>query len=312
MVLTELGASLCGVVGSTRGAIIDDDVITSSPQAEIVALLARWPSASPFVEELADHSGRDVEALWDNLLAAEREGLVETWPDHPVAPAAMLSSLAASRLGLRLSADGSRWLGPRDHDPTSVDPSLEFRTEADCVDDQDRTHFLDALPDPLALDGLATLMADEDNGHQWRDFEDAWFDQDQGSGPEVLFLDRAPSHDELWGAAEREQRIVVLPAPRLLLGLGTSWPVPTPGSNPPRIWRPGDGPCPVCFERPLSKSTLCLLCLRSGVDHLIREMDRRSPPRVAQPRRDTDKPSRATKATGCQVGKAQILRGGIG
>ena len=312
LVLTPLGSSLYGVDGPTRGAWVADEAVEGLPSPDLVALLARWPSSFPAVEDLANHLGQDVEDLWEEFQEAERSGVVSLWPDHPAGPAVMLSSWSASTLGLRLASDGSRWLGRRDQDPTSIDPQNRFRIEADLDLDPTRPDFLDDYRDPGAFAGDETLEATEAVARLSRDVEDAWSDQDDGSGPKVLVEDRELSFDERWEAAERDQAVVRLPRPRLLLGQRLTWPVLTPGAEPPRIWCPGDGPCPACFGGPVAVATYCLVCHRSGLDPLIREMIRREGGRAKGRRQDQAKPSRALKAGKRQVEKVQALRGGIG
>jgi len=318
--LSDLGECLFGLKGPIRDEARpaqpgDDDRHPPSeldPSSALVRLLIRRRSATSLVEDLAVRSGRDIEDFWEEVLQAERDGLVETWADHPSGPTVMLSSLTTERNGLRLSSDGTRWIDRDDPDPTSIDRPLRFSTETDCSVDLDRPDFLDTQADPRALTGPESLEAAEDAIRGCRRVEDAWHDRDNGVGPEVLALDHEASHDELWGASEREELVVRLPAPRLLLGLALVWPVMTPGADPPRLWRPGDGPCPACLGRALSSASYCLVCCRSGLDDIIRRMDPPSPARVARSRQTTAKSSRASKATSRRAGTDRPLRGGLG
>lgn len=49
----------------------------------------------------------------------------------------------------------------------------------------------------------------------------------------------------------------------LLLGLSLAWPVPPPGKGRDRR------PCPGCHDRPLPPIAACLICLATGMDHMI-------------------------------------------
>ncbi len=318
--LSELGESLFGLDDPGRGEVSQatPDRGDRRPSAEpgpneaLVQLLIGWRTATALVEDLAKPSGRDVEEFWEEVLEAERAGVVETWADHPAGPTVMISSLTAERNGIRLSSDGTRWIGLDEPDPTSIDRPLTIIIETDCATDLDRPNYLDSQPDPKALVGSKSLEAIEDAGRCCRRVEDAWQDRDSGVGPEVLTLDHEASFDELWTASERDEVVVKLPAPRLLIGLSLVWPVMTPGAVPPRPWRPGDGLCPACFGRDLSRSSYCLVCCRSGLDDLIRRMSPQAPARIARSRLAPAKTLRTSKATNRRVGKDRPLKGGLG
>ena len=255
--LTDLGWQLFGLndrgpstVGTADGIVEPED-----DRPPLVQLLIHWRTAIPLAEQLAHHLGRDVEDVWDEVLALERAGWVETWPDHPAGPAVMLSGPAADELGLALSSDGSRWLRPWQADPTTIDAPFGAAREADLILDDDASLFGD-WPDPDALDGPRALAADEALEQQaWRLLDLAT----KPDGPRVrLQHDGRPdqnSRDPFGGSGTH----VVLPRPRHLLGADLLWPT-APGS---------DGRCAGCRDRQLGRTRYCLVCDRSGMDDLI-------------------------------------------
>ena len=274
---------------------------------DLVTLLRTWRSAAPQAQDLADHLGRDVEEFWDEVLAAESRGEVETWPDHPAGPTVMLSSLAAGRLGLELSSDGTRWLRPRQDDPTSIERSNHDVAETSLGLDPDRPGLLDDLADPCARTGPEELEARESAEAQADEILDRLTDPE---GERVLVLDHEPTIEERWSNAGKPQ--VFLPAPHLILGQALQWPV-----------RGLEGQtCRGCRDRKLGRTDYCLLCDRSGVDDLIRYLLEVSPGprRIKQHRPDgaarVPRAPRSSKSKGqgnrkgCQP--ADGLRGGLG
>ena len=268
----------------------------------LVQLLIHWRTAIPLAEHLADHLGLDVEGVWDEVLALERAGWVETWPDHPAGPAVMLSGSAADELGLALSSDGSRWLRPWQADPTTIDAPFGAAREADLMIDDNASFFGD-WPDPDALDGPRALAADEALEEQaWKLLDLAT----KPDGPRVrLQHDGRPdqnSRDPFGGSGTH----VVLPRPRHLLGADLPWPT-SPGS---------DGRCAGCRDRHLSRTRYCLVCDRSGMDDLIAYLLAAEYRREKQARPRVDRGRKAAQVK-AELGHARAkghaaLRGGIG
>ena len=310
--LTDLGAKLFGLGGPGSRLRPDpgSDSSDPDPRPALVQLLIRWRSATPLVQVLADHLGRDVEPVWDEILELQGLGWVETWPDHPAGPTVMLSSRAADQAGLRLSCDASRWLRPRDPDETSIEPRRVDFVATDLDQNPGEPGILETLPDPRGLTGPEALQALEEADRLGREILDRWTDPDETS---PVVLDHRPDNRELWDLAGSGRPRIFLPDPKVLLGERLPWPVrPTPGE-----------PCRGCGSGPLSRSRYCLVCDRSGIDDLIQYLltIEPAPARIRKPRPErpapverTARPGRAAKvprvrpASGIGTG----LRGGLG
>ena len=249
---------------------------------QILAELASMPEACPLVEDLADLLMVSAEDAWDDLLQVQAGGWVDLWPDDPRGPSVTLSPLSASRLGLALSADGSRWVCGGDRDIWR-EACASGLTEADCTANDDfRGSLFSALPDLQALEGLDSLIiaeriATEAASHQ-------------ASCQDEARSDESARTDNPWTGFQSARDAATLPRPSLLLGLGPAWPV---------RWNPDRDPCPGCGSRSLSITAVCLVCLRSGLDSFLPEVlelppdppEEVIPKRSRRPRRRRTEPS---------------------
>ncbi len=240
-----------------------------SPRSPLVGELAREPSAIVRVEPFADRLGQDPADVWVALELASAEGLVDLWPDHPLGPSAGLSALAAGRLGLALTGDGSRWLWRDQDDPTDADFDRRSMRVAD-LDLADDLDLFDAMPDPEALEPIAGMIgAEDDHARALAELADVVADEEairargNGKPPEVY----SDTRDlDAWHAR-------IFPQPRMILGLALQWPVP-----------PSDGPCRGCLDRDLDRLAYCSICHRSGLDGILPPVPTPRAPRMLRDR----------------------------
>jgi hypothetical protein len=249
---------------------LDED----TPHASLVLALAGMPHAVETLDALASHLDRDYNQLCRECIAAELSGMVDLWPDAPSGPSVCLATLAAGRLGLILSCDGTRWLRPGMFDPTSIDGPSPFSVETD-ITEPDGPSPLAFVPVPNARTAEEQAIADETaDRHAARleaEPEPEPTAKDYAANPDGKRTrwDRDRTRSILDGEAiggDPERRI---PRPTKLWGMGRAWPVMTPGSNPLRPWTHGDGPCPECHGDPLARSEACVICDSMGVQELL-------------------------------------------
>ena len=303
--------------------VIADPGADQDQLAELLATIANTQEIVVPVESL----GTDPEAVWLALGAIERAGMVDRWPDHPDGASVVLSPLAASRLGLRPSQDGSRWLQPGEVE--------RFGKASQLVDDLDDS-AINEEPDPYPV-GLDALVVVETFDHDIQRHRSAMMgaiEAGEERTRQMAALRRSETcairriklecppklrkaklaEIEARYAAERAQRrsavepdrervyfiAIPLPVPRRFLGTREQWPLLAGDPRQPHVWTPADGPCPACHGRPLATLVFCLWCDRSGVDHLI-------PPQPRPQTRPATKTSRATRK-----GRSARLKGGVG
>ena len=288
----EGGCNCPRYVATTRGLAMHDDRqapldlgpdpaarLSPSDFAQLAADLAAEGEVVALVEVLARRWGCDVDELWGELGSAEADGLLQRWPDHPMGPVATLSPWSAARLGLRVSADGTRFLRAGDRDPTEPTAGRAATAGEGQGDDQNEEHLVGERADPGALEGLDSLLLAELA-------EEAIRDGAPAAGPAPRVVAGAPSRD-----AARDRAVALaglvgrvaagptgrpepkLPTPLYLLGTGAIWPIMAEGVSGPdgrsHPWTPVDGPCRVCRGGQLGRLALCLVCLRSGIDALL-------------------------------------------
>ena len=226
--------------------------------ALVVAELASSRRARQLVATIASKTGLAEDATRDALLEAERGGWVELWPDAPRGPSAMLSARSAERLGLRLSADSRRWLTARQVDRSHpgtpnrfMDENHRLIVEAD-YSDPDGPGLYAPIADPFALEGLDSIVLVERAALMALEYETT-----PPPPPET----RKRPKGSCWSEEDWQPPRLPIPKPSLLLGQSPIWPVRyTP-----------HGPCPGCKSDPMGFATYCLICGRSGVDHLLPE-----------------------------------------
>lgn len=192
---------------------------------ELESLLADLGAAKPYyvpVDRYPDALVRD----------ARDQDLIEDWPDSPVGPAIVLSSLVASKLDLVLSdtvdLEASRWVPRHKSRPRRADETVIEAPDGES-----------GAPGPLdRLIGIEDVL-------------------DAAAKPgKSGFISRLVGGGTL--------------APLILVGTGTpGWrPELEPADEPPIAVGPppAGAPCPVCRGRRLSRIEACLGCLKSGVD----------------------------------------------
>jgi hypothetical protein len=184
--------------------------------------------------ELSDRLG-SVKAV---VAEAEAEGLVETWTESGIAYVAM-SGLLAKRLGLAMNAESSFWrsAGYRER----IVPPKRRRHE-NCASDvfgANADYMMDNFADSKSCNPLDVLAESEHDEELFLTAMDKFY---------LKPPEKRPKH---W----KPTRFI---KPRLLLGMGVSWPVK----------RESKEPCPICKGRQLSPVEYCLVCGAWGCDEL--------------------------------------------
>lgn len=282
------------------------------PVPALLVDLARTGLPSVPAEGLAFHLGRDVDDLWAALGELAAAGLADLWPDHPAGPAASLSPYGMGCLGLRLAPDGSRWLRANDPDPAPSRPfgAAEDDDGPDPIDfatDDREIGGLDALILAETVAEARRARLDQIDDHlcpeRERERREARRRENVARTVERRRLKEACArlpaaerkarlreldarHEaERWAAirdriAEQPEPVSLTPPPpqpfRVFLGMRHPWPVPVGPREAWHPWRPSDGPCPECGDRPLVSLAVCLHCHRSGLDDILGPV-RRSP-----------------------------------
>lgn len=238
------------------------DPAATEAVARVLAELGSHPESCPLATDLADRLGCDVEDVWEALGEAERGGWAETWADDPRGPSVALSALSASRLGLRLSSDGRRWLGPGQVERTFGE-APPYVTMTDLTDPAtwDGPDPLASLEDSRAMQGIDSLALSEACEKMAADYV-AGLDPASRPRPDGL-----ANLVKAWQGFGSSLDRAKLPQPVLIFGLSPAWPVR----------RPASGPCPGCRSRRLGPAAYCLICNRSGIDHLLGSADQLPP-----------------------------------
>ncbi len=321
--LEKFAVGVFGLAGGKRRPRPDPGEFAGLDHSNLLGAIASFESTAPPVEAVAWAGGRGVESTWDELLVAEHAGLVSTWPDHPVTPTVSLSPYVAGRLELVLSDDGSIWLDGSRRDPTWTLEGVRIATETDCSAGESAGIFAGTI-DPSSPEGYATV-ADRERaewiiGKARAEREPAAVARREADRKADARRMRSMSLSErcalaLDGVSRVEDEpdpAARLPRPQALLGIRRVWPVEILVDGNPRLWTPDLGPCPECAGRPMDVITLCLVCHRSGIDHLI--------PHV---RADALAQAEATSRRGSRLGRsrrkaarrgkrpAATLRGGL-
>jgi hypothetical protein len=265
-----------------------------SPDVPVIVLaLARMPGSSPLVQDLADNLDRDSVDVWDDLEAVAVLGLVETWADNPLGPSASLTALAASRLRLTLATDSSQWVSDGDEDPSidrrraasgddpvsvlalKADPKQPEAFEVAAAAESAEIGYarLASIAGPASVAILA-MSDDTEVDKMATETKPDWpYLGADMSAPAKRPRRRRRQREWLPPLIEGEsldgsdeQRI---PRPVKILGCGKTWPIRTPGSEPPRRWTKGDGPCPSCGGRLLEVDEACVICDAMGNQALL-------------------------------------------
>jgi hypothetical protein len=214
--------------------------------ADLVAELARRRRISVPIGDLAGALGVTPGDLLSVLARAVASGEAEAW-DRESGVCASLTPLSAERAGLKVSPCGDRWVPVRSREPrrlrrpSKVGALVTLETDTLIRDQPWAFRLADMVSPESSTDAMVEGSSDSERGD--------WIYRDH--------------EGKLTGP---------LPRMRLLLGLGiVGWPVADSDSSA----------CPACHGRPLSPVACCLLCHRSGMDHLLPPM--RKPPAAPKP-----------------------------
>jgi len=327
--LQRAAISLLGLSRRTYRREIDPDALADLPHCGLLATLATFGMSMVPMTTLAEATGRDVMDLWDDCLDAERRGLVEPWADHPTGPTVTISPLVANRLRLTLSEDGSRWLLPRQLDPTRVLENVRLAgasigNDSDQprnADDERSAGIIADLADPDASEPLEILTTEE---------RAEWLVSRMANDAEEVEVDRllartfrrspVPVAESNTGRDFAEELARRLPRPQVLVGMACSWPVfaDQEFTADPVRWLPSVGPCPECQGRTFDRLTYCVVCDRSGVDDLLPPIEPESvalPPTTLSSRmlqiRRPHRPRTIAKAKAKAKTAPAMLKGGL-
>ena len=195
-----------------------------------------------------------------------------------------------SSLGLTPSEDGSRWLRPGEREPAR-------HRRFDGIDDEEAGD-LGWIEGDVAPP-LEQLVAEEDLDRRRRSAAAELVRPAPATRRTTLaeFAARIQTGDfPHLDREEVERRARADPTMMHFEGTGPTWPInPTPA-----------GECGACQGQPLEFRTYCLVCDRSGADHIIRPVPRLDPPRDAR----AGKTARVARTVAARA--VAGLKGGIG